>query len=446
MAASDPANSVSAMRSVLALGLKGGAVLAGLALQILLARLLGPEGLGVFAAFLAAATVLGIAGGLGMPVAAIRFLPVYLAESDHARAAGFLKIARRLCLLGAGILALGLATGTLLVPPFRDDWPSAFAAAALVPLLAWGGLTAGALQATGQPLRADVMINFARPVIVIVLALAAAHHVELAAHHALWLMAAAALVTAVVADRAARRALPRRVAPGVDAADRTRWLASGMTLVFGSLVTALIERLDIIMLGVLLGPEAAGPYSVASRLALTVALASAAVASLVGPDLARHAAARDRHALQHSAGRAALLGAGLAAAAAIAIAGAWPILRPAFGPGFDAATAPLAILLLGQAGIAAAGAAGGLLAVAGHNRAIISISFGSVILDTALLLLLVPGLGPAGAALATAATGLSHAAALAFAAHRLIGVDPSLLGAARASIRRRHTGANQPGR
>ncbi|MBP0466410.1 oligosaccharide flippase family protein [Roseomonas sp. PWR1] len=440
MDASNRAGGLSATRSVLALGLKGGAVVAGFALQIVLARLLGAEGLGVFAGFLAAATVMAIAGGLGMPVAAIRFVPVYLAEGQDARLAGFLRAARQFCLLAAGGLALALAAWFLLLPPLRADVHAALAAAALVPLLAWGALSAGLLQASGQPLRADATINFARPLLVMLLALLAAAFVELRPHHALWLMAAAALATGAAAALAARRRLPR--APGIvpDASERARWLQSGTTLVLGMIVTALIERLDIIMLGILLGPEEAGPYSVASRLALTVALASAAVASLVGPELARHAAAGDRVALQASAGRAALLATGMAMASVVALAAAWPFLLPAFGAGFDAATTPLMILLAAQGAIAAAGAAGGLLAVTGRNREIVSISIGAVILDTALLLLLVPSFGPTGAALATAATGLCHAAALALAASRLLGVDPSLRGAARAWTRRRYLG------
>lgn len=440
MDASNGAGRLSATRSILALGLKGGAVLAGFALQVVLARLLGPDGLGVFAAFLAAATVLAIGGGLGMPVAAIRFVPVYLAEGDDVRLAGFLDAARRFCLFGAGGLALTLAASFLLLPSLHDDVPAALAAAALVPLLAWSALSAGLLQAGGQPLRAEAAINFARPLMVVLLALVAASFVDLRPHHALWLMAAAALATGATAAAAARRQLPRTSGGAPDRGERTRWLQSGMTLVVGMVVTALIERLDIIMLGVLLGAENAGPYSVASRLALTVALASAAVASLAGPELARQAAAGDRVALQASAGRAALLGAGMAAACAATIAGAWPFLLPAFGPGFEAATTPLLILLAAQAGIAAAGAAGGLLAVSGRNRAIISISIGAVILDTALLLALIPSFGAMGAALATAATGLCHAAALAIAATRLLGVDPSLRGAARAWLRRRHIG------
>ncbi|WP_198378812.1 lipopolysaccharide biosynthesis protein, partial [Neoroseomonas rubea] len=302
MDTSNGAGRLSATRSILALGLKGGAVLAGFALQVVLARLLGPEGLGVFASFLAAATVLAIGGGLGMPVAAIRFVPVYLAEGDHARLAGFLDAARQFCLFGAGGLALTLAASFLLLPSLHDDVPAALAAAALVPLLAWSALSAGLLQASGQPLRAEAAINFARPLMVVLLALAAASFVDLGPHHALWLMAAAALATGATAAAAARRRLPRTSGVAPDRSERTRWLQSGMTLVVGMVVTALIERLDIIMLGVLLGAENAGPYSVASRLALTVALASAAVASLAGPELARHAAAGDRVALQASAG------------------------------------------------------------------------------------------------------------------------------------------------
>jgi O-antigen/teichoic acid export membrane protein len=130
---------------------------------------------------------------------------------------------------------------------------------------------------------------------------------------------------------------------------------------------------------------------------------------------------------------------------AAVLAGASPWLLPAFGPDFDAAAAPFAILLAGQVALAACGSAGGLLAVAGLNRALVVVAIAAVILDMVLCLLLVPVFGKPGAAGATVATLLAQALALAVVAWRRLGVDPTLLGAARLAWRSYGPGARQEG-
>lgn len=417
------------MRAAMALGLKGGLVAAGFGMQIILARSLGPEGLGGYATFLALATVLSITGGFGMPMAAVRFMPVQIAEGRDAALRGFLRAAQRLTVATSLIVALGFWLVFLLLPTLRDQAPLALAAGAIIPVFGLGTLAAGSLQALGRPIRADLLLNLARTAMIAVFVLCAGWIGIATAEAALWLTALAALLSWAMTARAARHALPLPPNGPVSEEDRSRWIAAGMTFVLAMASVSLIERLDTIMLGALVGAEAAGIYSVASRLALTVMLATSSVLSLLAPALARQAAARDRDGLQRSAAVAVALTLTLSLGVAGVLGAASPWLLPAFGRDFTAAAPPFAILLLGQVAVAACGAAGGLLALSGHNRALIVVALAAVILDMVLCLILVPAFGLEGAAAATVATLLAQAVVLSIVVRRSLGVDPTLFGA-----------------
>ncbi|HWT07615.1 MAG TPA: oligosaccharide flippase family protein [Roseomonas sp.] len=433
-------------RTVLALGLKGGIVVAGFGMQVILARTLGPEGLGVYATFLSLATVLSITGGFGMPMAAVRFIPVYVANGQDALLRGFVAAAQRLTLASSVLVAIGFCLIFVMFPTLRDQLGPAVAAAPIIPLFGLGTLAAGELQALGQPLRSDLLINLSRVAMIAAFVLLAGWLGQADAVVALWLTGLAALIAWLAACIAARRALPVPLAGPRADDERRLWISAGMTFVLAMAAVSLIERLDTIMLGVLVGAEAAGIYSVASRLALTVALATTSVLALMAPALARQAAAQDRDGLQRTASIAVALALLLALCVAAVLGGASPWLLPAFGPEFDAAALPFAMLLAGQVAVAACGSAGGLLALAGHNRALVVTALGAVILHMVLCLLLVPVFGPSGAAGATVATLVAQAVALAVVAWRTLGVDPTLLGALRLAWRSFGPAARRGGR
>ncbi len=419
------------MRAIVSLGLKGAVVVAGFVMQLVLARTLGAEGLGVYATFLALGTVLSITGGFGMPMAAVRFLPVYASAQAGERFRGFLHRATRATAISSTVVMAGFCAVFLALPALRHQVPEALAAAPLILLLALGALANGVLQAMGQPMLPDLLLNFARSILVSLFILIFHTLHEVGPATALWLTGLAAALTWYATMRAADRALPVPRTGDRNEADRRAWLAAGFSFVATMVVASLIEQLDTIMLSALVGTEAAGIYSVASRLALMVGLATASVGALVAPALARQAASGDRAGLQRSATLAVGLAAALATLLALALAAVAPWLLPAFGPGFDGAMTPLAILLVGQVGLATAGLPGGMLALAGRNRAMVAVAVCAVILDIVLCLLLVPAYGAVGAAVATAATLICQSITLAVVAWRTLGVDSTLPGAIR---------------
>ncbi len=421
------------MRAVLALTLKGGLVVAGFGLQIILARSLGPEGLGAYATILALATVFSVTGGLGMPLAAVRYVPVYVATSADAALRGFLRAALRLTVATSVPVALCFALVFVMTPALSAAPAAVLAGAAMIPVLGLGALALGTLQGLGQPMRADLLVNLGRTAMTAGFVLLAWWLGLATPEVALWLTALAGLIAWAIAAIAARRALPARGPPSE--AERRHWIESGMTFVLAMASVSLIERLDTIMLAALDSAEAAGIYSVASRLALTVMLATSSVLSLLAPAMARQAGKQDREGLQRSAALAATLMLTLSFGVATMLALASPWLLPAFGRDFTAAAAPFAILLAGQVAIAACGAPGGLLAMSGRHRAMIVVALGAVILDMVLCLLLVPAFGPEGAAAATVTTLLAQAMALSLVVRRSLGLDPTIFGAMRLAWR-----------
>ncbi len=78
-------------------------------LIVALAHWMGTRGFGSYAYAVAAATLLSLAGELGLTSASLRFIPEYTLSGDVARLKGFLRLSRW-ATLGAGVLIACLAS------------------------------------------------------------------------------------------------------------------------------------------------------------------------------------------------------------------------------------------------------------------------------------------------------------------------------------------------
>ena len=198
--------------------------------------------------------------------------------------------------------------------------------------------------------------------------------------------------------------------------DRSAWIASGGTLLTSLVAVSLIERVDTVMLGTMAGPADAGLYSAASRLALLVGFAIAAVNALLGPMCAELHARDDWDGLRQTVAHGTLMASGtaLVLSAVLLLFGRW--LLHLFGPAFPPAAGALSILVLGQLALAVLGSGGGLLAIAGRNRVLMGVMVTAALADVALCFVLIPTLGMNGAATATLAAMLVWGVGLAIAA------------------------------
>ena len=397
----------------------------GFLVHLALARWLGAAGYGVYAYVLAWTALLSVPSSLGLPLLIVRYVPEYTEGAEWGRLRGLVRWAWRVSAGAAfGAVVAAVPVAWVLVPEvYRLPL---LAGLVLIPLNVGVRLAAGWLRAVHRVGRSYALAAL-RHAAVLALAAAGVLAGTLTAGTAVVLTAAAALLVLLGHIPLLRRTLPpaARQAPAVY--EGRRWLrVAGPLLLVGGFVL-LLGQTDVVVVGWMVGPDAAGPYRAAAHVASLVALVPVAVGAAADPAVVRLSARGDRRALQHlvsTAVRWAFLAA-LAVGAALA-AGGGLVLR-LYGPDFPAAQPMLAVLAAGEVVYAGVGVAAGLLNLTGHHRVGMTIFGAAALLNLGLNVGGVWLFGAFGAALATAvALGLASVA-LWYAARRRTGVDASII-------------------
>lgn len=418
--------------------LKALGLLLGFASQLVLARSLGAEGFGVYVTVIAWATILALLGGFGMPLCSVRFLSVYAERRDWALYRGFLYNAGWLT-VGSSLLMGGFVVALFaVVPALQPSWTAMATGAPIILLLSFSALISSAFLAELMPLRADGLGNVSRPILLILLLGGAVWFgLRVTAELAVGLTVVAGIVVLLMQGAAFWQVIAARWSGPRASHERRAWFAAGIAYLVATGSIALLERLDTILVSALISPGEAGPYAIASRLAMLVAVAMAPVSAMVGPLGAQMLTRGDRAGLQQVLSQAVLLSGALAVALSIVLAGFAAPLLALFGSGFAGAEPVLVVLVATQALSALLGPAGGMLAIAGHNRVLVVTMTSTAVLDLVLCLLLIPHWGTLGACLSTAAALLTNAVVSAVAARRLLGVDTTVIGGIIWLVRRR---------
>ncbi|MEA2620540.1 MAG: hypothetical protein QOC97_1313 [Chloroflexota bacterium] len=391
--------------SAVAIPIIGGMALSFVA-SLVLARWLGAAEFGIYSLTSSWVLVIGTASVFGLDNTIVSQLPIMAASKSWAELRGLLRWANAVTLVASAAL-VGLAFlirslmvrgGEPLLPPI---W---LLAGLLLPLIGLLRVQQATLRGLHRAALGLVPESILVPIVIAGFVAIAAGTGWLAptADHALLALASAtgtALLIAAVLVLRATPAAARTVEPRY--AHRAWLVTSGRMFMLGSL-TALNGRIGILMLGVIATPEVVGPFAVALRGASFVSLALNVTVLAMAPTIARTYGAGQMGKLQALARQmslVALIG-GVPIAIALFVWGRSFLLL--FGPGFEGAAAALGILVLGEVVNVAAGPVATLLVMTGHERdAVIGLAVGSA-LNGGLCLILIPGLGINGAAVAAA--------------------------------------------
>jgi len=395
--------------------------------QVALARWLGRDGYGTYLYALAWLNLLALPGALGLPVAALRFLPAYVGERAWPLARGFMQAGLATALLGGSAVAALAWAAHLLVS--AQDGRTLLLAAALagVPVLA-------ALTCAGELLRAlgRVEAGYAprflgRPLLLLAgagllvwggaLTPLAVVAVEVAA---LALLALGSLVLLRAGLPAALKAARPAWRPGL-------WLAVGLPLVLMDGFMVAVRELTVLLLERLGGAGEVALFGAVWSTSNAVLLVSASVAAVAGPRISALHAAGDRAALARylaEANRWQFWP--TAASAALLAVLAVPVLR-LFGPAFAEAWPALLVLLLAWTLNAATGFLGVLLSVAGLERQAFAIMLAALAAGLAATALAAPALGATGAALAVLAVVAVRNGWMFLLLRRRLGIDAWVL-------------------
>jgi O-antigen/teichoic acid export membrane protein len=436
------------------LNLAGSAVSAvgAFALVVVVSRRLGPAAAGAFLEAVAVFQMVTVAGQLGADTGLARFVPRALAfgQVDALRrwsrlailpVAGIGVVTGAAFFLAADALASLVADG-----PHADDFATSVRvfAPAMAVTAVYGVLQAGS-RGFGTMLPSVLVERVARPIaqpvaVLAVLALGLGPLALAAAWAVPYVVAAAAMAAwyAVLVRRSERLAgtgsrngsttgSPGRGAgigvTGDQVSGRAFWGFAAPRALAGVFQVAVV-RLDILLVGALASPLAAGVYSAASRWLIVGLFVALAVNHAVQPQISAALARRDLPRAQFVFQSATAWAVCIVWPIHIISAAFGPVLMQVFGPGYeDGATV---LVILAGAGLFASvcGPVDMVLLMGGASRWNLLNAAVAVATNVVGNILLVPRFGVTGAAIAWAASIVLSNALPLVQVHRKLGMHP----------------------
>jgi len=398
------------LRGEFALGLTSSLLLRGfgaclsLLVSIVLARLLGVEGFGTYAYCLAIVTLLAVPAQFGIGTVLVRFCAAYQSQQEWSLLKGLLRWSNKIVVISSLGLVLLAAVIFWTLPRLRPDGDdlTLWLALLMLPIYALGELRAAALRGFRRFVLGQLPELVVRPVgLLVILATMSRFDAasQLSAASAMAAYLAASIVAFLLGAWWLWRALPPSVNSASGKTDVPTWRNAVGVLSVTRGGRVVLSRIDVIVVGALIGAEAAGIYRVASTLAGVLGFGLSAVNAVSAPFFSRMHAIKDRAQLRKLLVASSIISLILAIPIAGALVGyGSTVLTLVYGEAFSAAYVPLLVLLVGQFVNAAAGSAGAFLNMTGQERWSLFAVIIALGISTPSYFLLVPKFGVIGAA------------------------------------------------
>ena len=380
-------------------------VVLGLVMVVLLARLLGPAGYGVYAFVFALMVVVSVPVRLGLPPLVVRETARGQRSGDWGAVRGLWSWASGLVLVLSLLVAcaglLGLWAGWAKGESLKETLPWGFA---LIPVTALAAIQSASLRGLRHVLAGVLPELVLRPALMVVLlvVLVIVPNEKLSPAGAMALLFVASSAAFLIGLFLLLRYRPRALKQAKTVYHHRSWFRSSWPMAFTEGTEQFMRHADVLMLGLMAATVDVGIYRVAAQGALVVALALFALNMAAAPFFSRlHA--QDEHAkLQKLVTRLALaaLAFALLVMLGFIVFGQW-LLSTFFGEEYTSAWGPLLILGVGQVASAGFGATGMLLNMTGHEREVSRAVAVAAVVNVGLNFLLIPPLGVIGAAIAT---------------------------------------------
>ncbi len=420
------------MEGGLALGAAGSLVLkvanAGLLFVtgVVLARTLGADGYGAYALAFSWAALLGVPAVLGMDRLVMRGTAIYRVQEQWGLARGLYRRANQATLAAALLLAgsAALVANRVLEGDVRTTF---LLAMLLVPLLTLMRVRKAATQGLNRVVVGQLPELLLQHVFFLTLLAIGFAIAQPTSMLAVQLQVAAVALAFAVGVIILIRARPAAVGEAPPAYATREWARAALPLTILSGIHVINGRLDIVMVGWLEGPRAAGLYDVATKGSDLVSFALLAINQALGPTFASLLAEGKLAALQRIVTKQTRLTFLLAIGVGLVMATFSSLFLALFGSEFGGARIALIVLVAAQLYNAAAGPVG-LLLIMAHKETWSAAGFLlAAILNGALNLMLIPALGITGAAIATLVSTIAWNTAFMVFVHRAVGIRPGPL-------------------
>ena len=402
------------------------------ATYVILSRVMGATEYGYFAFGLSLATILAIGANFGQQTAILRYWPEEMVAGFPGKALQALRSGGALTLI-AGVIVSLVLLGVSAVAGAVQSGPvlHLYAAAALILPLALAEYWSSVLRAQGSVWTAltprDIVWRLALPLLVVGLYYTG---VGLSGWGAL-LLTAAVLALSLGLQYLVARARRYEIAAGTGGL-KGYWAEhgkAGWSFFLGTVLDSAALNVDIIFVGLLVAPAAAGVYFNAFRTAGLLTLFMFAITLVVAPMVAQHYHAGEMRKAQAITALCAWAGFlfSLVVFAGFLVFG--DQVMSLFGGNNEQGALLLVILSIGLLFDAATGPSRIVMMMTGHERDYVRI-FGAVIVAGMIVQIpVIMAYGAIGAAVVNTVSRIAAQLAIAWFSRRRIGLDTTLLGA-----------------
>jgi O-antigen/teichoic acid export membrane protein len=391
---------------------------------VILARLMGTFEYGIFVLVWTAMVIAGNISCFGFQVSVIRFVPQYREQGDLPRLRGMISASRwfvfaastALALLGWGIIELMQGRIEIYyVAPF-------LLGVVLLPMIAMGDYVTGLARAQGWAMLSLLPIYVVRPVLILLMVIAAiGMGAEATAQNALVASIAATYLATIGALVALVGKTPTEMRTGPKTIELRHWIAVSLPIFLVEGFYFTMTNADVLMIGLYLPPEQVAVYFAAVKILALVHFVNFAV---------RAGAAQRFSALVHSGDNE-----GLGAFArqtvhwmfwpsvfmAAVMMGTGDLLLLLFGGDYVGGHELMIILTLGIVARASVGPCESVLTMSGQEK-VCALAYGiALAINMGLNVLLIPRMGLLGAAAATAIAMVFEALILSLLVYRRMG-------------------------
>ena len=390
------------------LGLRTAATGLNFITGILLARLLGASGFGIYTYAFTWTQLLSLGATLGLDNLIVREVAIYQSKSTWNLMRGLLRWANQIVLavsVGLALGAIGVAW-SLNIQANSEQFSTFCVAMLLIPIESLRNLRLAAMRGLHKILIGLLPEWILAPLLLLVLS-GFTYLLLGEGLTAVWIAVIrvfAAAITLVIGMRLLNKIMPnaaQEVAPQYQV--RT-WLHSALPFMFMGSMYLIKSQTDLLMLGAIKGAEAVGIYFAVARGAQLIDFVTNAANTVLGPNIASLYAEGKPEQIEKiliKSSRAVCL-ISLPIIVGLVGFGHWYLLL--FGSEFTQGQNSLIILCVGQLVNVGTGSVGLLLSMTGHERYTLISRGGSTILNVVLNALLIPRWGIEGAAIATASS------------------------------------------
>lgn len=412
------------MRSV---GIKLSAAVSSFILFLLAARVLNDDVFGRFTILFSLASMLAVFAAFGQEMLIIRLWNQYGAKKDYELLKGAVIFGIAICAIGGLISSLGFGLYLATAETEGLAWSAAFFVLALTFVLFFSHLCRSIVNVTVGDGHRDVT---ALVPVNLFLLICMIFGVAVSLEWLFIMLVLGCLIALVLKIKAMREQIKLKLFgafKGIARYDIKNWTPPSLRLWVVTVLESSNQFLEVVLIGFLLNPTAAGVYFVATRLANAFSTAADAFNMFGSKHIPDHYYRREHKELATLLKTMAIMTLLVIAGGVTVFAVGGEFILALFSKSYAEFYGVLMILCLGTAGLAASGPATQMLMLTGHEGRYLKIMALSVFLRIVGFYLLIPLFDIYGAAIANAISLIVIAVFVSVSAKLLTGHDPSIM-------------------